>query len=100
MFAALFIPALVGALAGAMASFIGRAILALGVGVVTYTGLSVALDVVKANVVSATNALPTQAFNLLGYLWFDKALTLIFSAVAASLAMRLIGGSLKKMVIK
>ena len=97
---ALFIPALVGALAAAMASFVGRAILALGVGVVTYSGLSVAIGVVRDNVISSANALPTQAFNLLGYLWFDKALTLIFSAVAASLAMRLIGGSIKKMVIK
>lgn len=97
---ALFLPALMGALAVSMGSFIGRAILALGVGVVTYSGISVAVGVVKANVISSANALPTQAFNLLGYLWFDKALTLIFSAVAAALAMRLVGGAVKKMVIK
>lgn len=97
---ALFFPALVGALAAATASFVGRAVLALGFGVVTYSGLSVAIVVIKQNVISSVNSLPAQAFNLFGYLWFDKALTLIFSAVAASLAMRLVGGSVKRMVLK
>lgn len=97
---ALFIPALVGGLAAAMASFVGRAVLALGVGFVTYTGLSVLIGAVEANVISSANALPSQAFNLLGYLWFDKALTMIFSAVTASLSLQSAGGAVKKMVLK
>ncbi|MGZ8339557.1 MAG: DUF2523 family protein [Telluria sp.] len=97
---ALFLPALVGALAAAIGSFVGRAILALGVGVVAYTGITLAVGVVKTNVITSVNALPSQALNLIGFLWFDKALTLVFSAVVASLAMKAIGGTVKKMVIK
>lgn len=96
----LFIPALVGALAGAMGSFIGRAIIALGIGTITYTGLTVALGAVRSSVVSSVSSLPGDVLGLVGYLWLDKALTIIFSAVTISLSMRLIGGSLKKMVIK
>lgn len=97
---ALFIPALVGALAGAMGSFIGRAIIALGIGTITYTGLSVAIASFKTSVITSVSSLPSDAVALVGYLWVDKALSIIFSAVVIALSMRLIGGSLKKMVIK
>jgi hypothetical protein len=42
MFAA-FLPALIGALAGAMATFAGRALIALGIGFVTYKGIDVGI---------------------------------------------------------
>lgn len=96
----LFIPALVGALASAMGSFIGRAIIALGIGTITYTGISLGIDSLKASAMSAVNGLPADALGLVGYLWMDKAMTIIFSAVAVSISMRLLSGSLKKMVIK
>lgn len=89
-----------GALATVMASLIGRAVIALGVGFVTYTGITVAVTSFKTNAISSVNAMAGDTINLLGYLWIDKAMTLIFSAIVASLAMRAIGGSLKKMVLK
>jgi len=96
----IFISGLVGALAAAMGSFVGRAILALGVGTITYTGISVAINSIKTNVMSSVSSLPADALGLVGYLWMDKALTIVFSAVVTSLTMRLVGGSLKKMIIK
>lgn len=97
---ALLVPQLIGALAIAMASLVGRVLLAVGVGFVTYTGITVAVATVKATVISNVGALPSQALGLVGYLWFDKGLTLIFSCIAASLAMKAIGGTVKKAVLK
>ncbi len=100
MFLAAFIPALMGALAMAMASLVGRVILALGVGFTTYTGITVAIGIFKTQAISAVNLLAADTLGLLGYLWIDKAMTLIFSAMVAALAMKAIGGSVKKMVLK
>lgn len=97
---ALFLAALIGALATALGSLAGRVLIALGIGFVTYKGVDVAITTVKNNVISSVNGLPAQALNLFGYLWFDKALTIIFSAVVVALSMRLLGGSVKRMVAK
>lgn len=96
----LFLSSLIGALASAMGSFVGRAVLALGIGTVTYTGISVSLNAMKSNLIGSVNSLPVDVLNLMGYLWVDKALTIIFSAVSISLSMKLISGGIKKMVIK
>ncbi|NMM27832.1 MAG: DUF2523 domain-containing protein [Glaciimonas sp.] len=100
MFLAVFVPALIGALAGVMGSLIGRAILALGIGFVTYKGITVAINGMKASVMSAVGGIPGDALSLVGYLGLDRGLTIMFSAVAASLAMRAIGGSVKRMIFK
>jgi Protein of unknown function (DUF2523) len=96
----LFVPALMGALAGAMASLAGRALLALGVGFVTYKGIDLAIGAIKTSVMAGVNSLPADALGLVGFLWIDKGLTVIFSAVAASLALKGINGSIKKMNFK
>lgn len=97
---ALFIPALVGALAGAMASMVGRMVLALGIGFVTYKGMNVLIDNLRNGVISQMKGVPGEALNFMAYLYLDKALSMIMSAVAISLSIRLIGGGLKKMVVK
>lgn len=96
----LFIGSLVGALAQAMGSFAGRAALSLGVGTVTYTGISFAVNAIRDNVMSSVRGLPADALGLVGYLWMDKMLTIIFSAIVASLTMRLVSGSIKKVIVK
>lgn len=100
MFLAYFVPALMGALATATASLVGRAVLALGIGFVTYTGITVSINAMKSTVMSSVGGLTGDALGLVGYLWIDKGITVIFSAVTVSLAMRAIGGSVKKMVFK
>lgn len=96
----LFFAALVGALATAMGSLAGRALLSLGFGFITYKGVDVAIASIKTNIITSVNGLPAQAIGLFGYLYLDKALTVIFSAVVTALAMRLIGGGIKRMVAK
>lgn len=97
---AFFIPALVGALTVATSSIIGRAMLALGLGAVTYTGITASISVIKDQVVSNLSGLPADVVNLLGFFWIDKGLTVIFSATAVALTMKTVNGSLKKIVMK
>jgi hypothetical protein len=79
---------------------VGRVLLALGVGFITYKGIDVGISSIKDSVVSAMTGLSADAVGLLGYLYVDKAFSVIFSAVVTALAMRTAAGSVKKMVIK
>jgi hypothetical protein len=97
---ALFYAGLVGALANAMVSFAGRATLAVGIGFTTFTGITLAIGSIKTSAIAGVNGLGADALGLVGYLWLDKGMTLIFSAIVTALAMKAIGGSVKKMVLK
>jgi hypothetical protein len=100
MFAAVFIPALVGALASMMASFVGRAILALGIGFVTYNGVTFLLNNLKNQVINSIGGLAGDALSLIGFFSLDKGISIIFSAYTIVITMRLVNGSMKKMVFK
>lgn len=100
MFLAFFLPALIGALATAMGSLIGRAVLALGIGFVTYKGGMVIVTAMEKLVIDSVGGLTGDAVGLFGYLWLDKGVTILFSSVAASIAIRGVGGSVKRMVFK
>lgn len=97
---AVFIPALIGALGAAMGALAGRVLIALGIGFVSYKGIDLAIGKLKDAAVSGLQGLPADAVSLAGYLWLDKALTVIFSAVAVALSMKALGGTVKKMVAK
>lgn len=96
----LFFAGLIGALAAAMGSMVGRAIIALGIGFVTYKGIDLAIDSLKEHVINGVKGLPADILSFLGFLWVDKALTIVFSAVVVALSIRAIGGSVKKVVLK
>jgi hypothetical protein len=99
MFAA-FLPNLIAALALAMGSFAGRLLIALGIGFVTYKGIDVGVAALKQSVISGVQSQSADIVGLLGFLWVDKALTVVFSAFTVALSMKAIGGSVKKMVAK
>lgn len=94
------IAAFLGALASSMGSLVGRAMIALGVGFVTYKGIDLGIEALQQSVESSVKGLPVQALQLAGYLWVDKALSVIFSGVGVALTMRALGGSVKRMVLK
>jgi hypothetical protein len=96
----MFISALWGALGAAMGSLIGRAVIALSIGFVSYKGIDLGISALKTQAINGVNSLPADALGLVGYLWLDKALTVVFSGVVTALSMKLVGGSLKKMVFK
>lgn len=93
--------ALIGALSLAMTSLIGRVLLALGLSFVTYTGFQTLGSYALSQVSSTFNGMPSEALALLGYLWVDKAITVVFSAYTAALGIKMAGStSLVKMVRK
>lgn len=96
----LLVSALLGALASGMGSLVGRVLIALGIGFATYQGVDLGIATLKEQAVNSVKGLPADAVGLIGYLWIDKALTVVFSAVVVALSMKAIGGSVKKMVMK
>lgn len=100
LFGVALVPAIVGALAGSVGTLVGRAAIALGVGFVTYQGIDAGIGLLRTNVVSSLQGMPADMMGLLGYLWFDKALSVIMSATASALSIKLVQGSVKKMVFK
>lgn len=97
----LLIGAIWGALAPVLGSLVGRVLLALGLSYATYSGLSVGVDAIKAAVFSNFAGLPADVVGLLGYLWVDKAISTVFSAFVAALAIKIgTGSTVTKMVMK
>lgn len=97
---ALFLPNLIGALAVAMGTFAGRVLIALGLGFVSYKGIDLAIGKMKDAAIAGLQGIPADALVLVGYLWLDKALSVIFSAVVIALSMKALNGTVKKMVAK
>lgn len=98
-------PVWIGSLLGAFLSFlpslVGRIMLALGIGYVSYTGISTSLAWIKGEVVSNFSAAPTQILNVIYLLKVDVAVSIIFSAIAARLVVQgLTSGALKRFVVK
>jgi len=97
--------AFIGSLAGALLSLVGshvlRVLTALGLGILTYEGFSAALDFFKNPVLSSFSGLPADILSLLGYMKVGKSLTIIFSALLASVAIKgLTNGVYKRFVLR
>lgn len=98
---AVFLAALLGGLVSAAGSIVGRVLISLGIGYVTYQGLSTAMDYMKSLVWSNLGSLASDTLQLVSVLEVDTAINIMFSAVAARLVIRgLTGGAITKMVIK
>lgn len=96
-----FVSALMGGFSMMMGSLIGRALLALGMGYVTYKGFDVAVGWLLTQIKSNMAGLPSEIVNFMAFLWVDKAIGLVFSAYAAAAGIRMAGGtSMTKLVTK
>lgn len=98
-------PALVailwGGLLNILGTLVGRIIAAVGVGVVTYTGVSSSLDWLKNQAVSSLQMLDPQVVGLLGVLKVGVFISIISSAVMARLLLSgLQSGTFKRWVTK
>lgn len=97
----LFLAALLGGLVSAAGSFIGRALIALGIGYVSYTGISALLGWIKGQVISHLVGAPANVVAIMGLLKIDVAVSIIFSAFAARLVLQgLTSDKVTRMVIK
>lgn len=91
----------IGALLTICESVVGRVLLALGMGYVTYSGFDLTISWLLNQIKSDISAMPAQVVAFLAYLWIDKAIGMVFSAYSAALLIKL-GGSnkLTKLVTK
>lgn len=81
-------------------AIVGRILLALGISYVTYRGVNAATDQLVMVMKTSWGSFGGDIGNLLGFLYVDKALSMIVSAFAAALAVRTTTGAITKMVIK
>ena len=93
--------AILGGLVTVAGSIVGRVLLALGIGYVSYTGLSTGLEFLHAQVVTGLTGLSARSVQVLGLLKVDVCISILFSALTARMVLNgLTSGALKKMVIK
>ena len=82
---------LIGALAVALRGLVGRVLISLGISFVTFVGVTQLITAVKQHVFSSMSSMPGQILGLIGYLWIDKGVTMVFSAWTAAVALKLAG---------
>lgn len=95
-----FVVWILGALGPVLMSVVGRVLLALGIGIATFTGVDLALDSLKARIISDIQGLPAVIVGILGLLRLDQAILTVFSAFMATVAIRATQGAVSKWVLK
>lgn len=90
-----------GAFLNIISSVVGRALVALGLGVVTFTGMNASLDWMRDQAVSSILQLDPQVVQLLGVLKVGTFISIISSAVAVRLLLNGVqSGTFKRWVLK
>lgn len=96
-----FVAALLGGLLSITSSLVGRVLVALGIGTVTYTGITTVLGYAKAQALASLSAAPAQLTQLLGFLGVGEFISIITSALVARLILNgLNSGALKRFVLQ
>lgn len=96
-----FIAALMGALIQIVGSLVGRVLVALGMSVVTYTGMSITLTWLKSQAVTAALGLPSDVVGMLSIMKVGTSISIIFSAMLARLVVTgLSSDTVKRWVLK
>lgn len=96
-----FVAAIGGMLLNIVGTLVGRVFIAAGISVITYTGISMTLDGLKANAIAAFTGLPPEVFALMGVLKVGQCISILTSATAARLVLQgLTGDTIKKWVTK
>lgn len=99
MAAPVLVGALIGGLASAVSSLVGRVLIALGIGFVAYVGFGALLDQFTDVIDIAFTEIPTQVGQILGVMMVDVCVKMVLSA--ASIRMVLMGvtgsGSIRRL---
>lgn len=100
----LFLAALLGGLYSALGSMVGKVLVSLGIGYVTYSGVNVALDFFKAQTFARIESAASVVPNLLyfaGVFQVGTCFNILFSAWTARLVIQgVTSGTFKRMVQK
>lgn len=97
----IFIAALGGMLLNIVGTLAGRVLIGLGIGVVTYTGVSTSLAWLKMQAVTSFAMLPIEMMAIIGLMKVGVCISIVSSAIAARLVLNgLTGDSFKRWVHK
>lgn len=88
-----FISALLGGLRFAAGSIVVQALMGLGIGVVTYTGVDISLEYLKGQALANLSGLPAELLGLLAFLKVGVFINIIISAMVARLTMTGVQGA-------
>lgn len=92
---------ILGGLINIAGTLAGQVLIALGISVVTYTGVDTALTFAKTQALSAIGSLPAGLPALLSYLKVGVCINIITSAMVARMTLNgLTGGTFKRWVMK
>lgn len=96
-----FVAAIGGMLINLVGTLVGRVLVALGLSVITYTGVNATLEALKSQAVQSFTALPPEVFGMLGMMRVGQCVSIITSAIAARLLLDgLTSDTFKRMVMK
>jgi hypothetical protein len=99
--AGFLIPAICGALVTVVSSLVGRVILALGMGVFSYTGINASLDIFKGYFQSSMGSAGANLAGICGVLQLDVVMSIFIAAGLARLV--IVGatsGTIKRLAMK
>lgn len=97
----IFVAAIGGMLINLVGTLVGRVLVALGISVVTYTGLTATLDAIKADAISSFSALPPEMMAIIGLMKVGVCISIVTSAIAARMVINgLTGDTFKRWVHK
>ncbi len=97
----LFIAALLGALIQGAGTLVGRVLISLGIGYVTYTGIDLMLTTAKDQALSRLGGLGSTVVQLAGVLQVGTCINILASAFMARLLVKgLTDGKLTSMITK
>lgn len=89
-----------GALGPVLMSVAGRVMLALGIGIVTFAGVDLALNSLRDKALANLTGLPALTLDVLSLLRVDQAILTVFSALVATVAIRGLNGAVSRWVLK
>lgn len=96
-----FVAAIGGMLINLVGTLAGRVLIALGISVITYTGMSTSIDWLKAQAVGAFMGLPAQVMGMLSVMRVGQCISIVTSAILARMVVNGLGGdTFKKWVLK
>lgn len=96
----IFLASLLGGLISIVGSMVPRVLVALGISVVTYTGLSATLGFVKSQMLASLAGLPAELVSLLAFMGVGQFINIITSALLARMVLNGLTGDTMKQWVK
>ena len=85
-----------GFIVAALPRLIGLIFLALGVSLVTYTGLDLAVTQLESSVTNLYNGIPSDMLSVLNLMGISTGLKILFSSYAFSMTIKTVSGATKR----